>query len=50
MVRTEYRVEVTLTLEEAQELRRVLNCEFNLSEKLLQLYHHLVETLPPLVY
>ena len=50
MVRTEYRVEVTLTLAEAQELRLVLDREFNLSEKLLQLYHHLAETLPPLVY
>ena len=50
MVRTEYRVEVTLTLQEAQELRLVLDRSPELSEKLLQLYHHLVESLPPLVY
>ena len=50
MVRTEYRVEVTLTLEEAQELLLVLDYFSDLSEKLLQLYHHLDETLPPMVY
>lgn len=49
MVRIDYRVEVTLSMKEAQELRLILDRSPDLCSKLLNLYHDLKDALPELV-